>query len=116
MSVLGDKIKAANANRDRASCTFELGGESVTIYAKPITGMDIEALQRKHKDFVNNPTLGAAVDMIVRKAETEEGEPAFDVEDKPILLNQTIDFISKIRSELFPDEGVPEDVEDDIKN
>ncbi len=118
MSILGDKIKQANADRDRNSCEIKLGGDTITIYAKAITGMDVEAIQRRNKDFVNNPTLGAAVDMIIRKAELEDGSPAFDVADKATLLGQELDFIASIRSGLFPEGelGGDDSLEDDIKN
>lgn len=119
MSALGDKIKAAGADRPRQKCTFVLGGEEHTIYAKAITGVDLEWVQRRHKEFATNPSLGAAVDLIIRKSETEAGEQAFDMEDKPILLRQTISFISHIRDSLFPQSDTDfskEAIEDELKN
>lgn len=119
MSILGDKIKEAGSNRERNACHFTLNDEEFVIYAKPITGMDVEAITRRHKNFASNPTLAAAVDMIIRKAEDEDGTKAFDIGDKPILLNQTVDFIANIRNQLFPDEDVDltnDAIEDEVKN
>lgn len=119
MSILGDKIKASLENVERNKCTFKLGDETITLYAKPITGMDVEAITRRHPDFATNPSMSASVDMIIRKAETEDGEKALDVGDKPHFMRKDLDFIANIRNQLFPDEDTDltdDAIEADVKN
>ena len=119
MSALGDRLRAAAAAPERNSCVLEVGSDQVTIYATPLTGMDMEWVSRKHKDFATNPKVSAAVDLIIRKAETEDGEKAFDIEDKAWLLSRDMDYLSHIRNSLFPGAGADmsdEAIEDDLKN
>ena len=106
------------AQSDRNRCEIAMpDGDPLVIYARPITGADIEQITRRHKDFASNPTVSAAVDMIILKAETEEGEKAFSVEDKPLLLRLPIGKLNKIREDLFPDESLDEQaLEDEVKN
>jgi len=119
MSILGQRLRDAAAAPQRNACVLDVGDDQVTIYATPLTGMDMEWISRKHKDFAANPTVGAAVDLIIRKAETEDGEKAFDVEDKTWLLSRSMDFLTRIRNDLFPggesDLG-EEAIEEDLKN
>ena len=48
--------------------------------------------KRKHPDFLNNQTIEALVDLIIMKAETDQGDKVFDLDDKPILMRQPLTF------------------------
>ncbi len=104
MSALGDRIKKARKAADRRECTFELDDEQVTLYSKPLTGRDFDRIARMYPDFVTNPSVASQVHMITMKAETLEGELAFDGKDKDILLGQSLDWIMDIRKKLFSDD------------
>ena len=118
MSVLGDRIKNAEKSADRRTCSFELDGETVVIYASPLTGRDFDRIAKAHPDFVSNPSVSSQVDMIIMKAEMVDGEPAFDKIDKMTLVRQPLGWIMDIRKQLFnDDEDFSEDrVEEDEKN
>lgn len=83
------------------------------LYSGPITAGDINKLQRKHKDFLNNQTIDAMVDLIILKAETKEGEKAFTLEDKPILMREPVTVISTLAADMF---GDVESIEEQEKN
>ncbi len=118
MSVIGDKLARYNDNVVRRSCEIDIEGESIVLYGNPLTGVDIDWLTSKHKNFMVNPTAGAIADIIIRKAETEGGDKAFDVGDKRILRNLPLGLLTRIRAELFEDDEDMSDerVEDDEKN
>ena len=119
MTTFGDRLRAA-VKTERNKFTLDLGdNESIDLYAKPITGRDVEQITRKHKDFAVNPTVAAAVDMIIMKAETAEGEKAFTLEDKQTLLGLPMEMLAEIRQGLFPPDQSDvsdEAVEDELKN
>lgn len=110
MSILGEKLKA-NLSDFRHEVTVEFGGESVTLYAQPMTGSDLDKLVLRHRDFGQKVSAAAMVDSIIMKAETESGEKAFDVGDKALLLKQPLGWLAKIKSGLMPDDDI--DMSDD---
>lgn len=118
MSILGDKIKAAELGGDRRSCDLELGDEIFTIYSSPLTGRDFDRITKVHPTFVTNPSVAAQVDMIIMKAQNENGDLAFDKIDKQVLVKQPLEWIMKIRTQLFSDdEDFSEGrIEEDEKN
>ncbi len=109
MSVLSQRLKAApKVDDDRCNFydfDFGDGGDPVRLYATPITGADVEYLTRKHKDFLSSPTLGASVDMFIRKCRLEDGEAAFDVGDRKHLLDMPLEKLGEMRDALFPGDG-----------
>lgn len=107
---------AGNKKVDRRSVEVTewlVDDQPVTLYCSPITAGDIDKLQRKHKDFLNNMTIAGMVDLIILKAETKEGEKAFTLEDKAILMRERVNVISYVAGEMF---GSPDSVEDQEKN
>ena len=78
-------------------------GEPVILYCGSITAGDIDKLQRKHKDFLNNMTMAGMVDLIILKAETKDGEKAFTLEDKPILMREAVNVIAGVAGQMFSD-------------
>ena len=112
---LGSKI-AERQNRQRRTIEVaEWGDDGVplVVYCKPITAGDINKLQRKHKDFLNNMTVAGMVDLIIMKAENADGDRLFTLEDKPTLMDEPVNLIAQISGSLFAD---VDSVEDQEKN
>ena len=83
------------------------------LYVGAITAGDIDKLQRKHKNFLNDMTIAGMVDLIIMKAEVEDGSRAFTLEDKAILMREPVALISDIAGQMF---GDVVDIEEAEKN
>lgn len=84
----------------------EWGDESgdFKLYCRPITCNDLNRLQKKHPDFLNNTTIAAMVDLIVMKATDESGDKLFTAADDRIeLMGEHTDVISNIANQMFAD-------------
>jgi len=81
------------------------------IYCRPLSAGDVDKIQRKHKDFINNPTVAAMVDLIILKAEDKDGEKLFSLEDKHFLLGEELNVISAVATEMFNDVVSAEEAE-----
>lgn len=100
---LGKKLaERRSANRKQIEVS-EWADEIPCIYVRPLTAGDVDKIQRKHKDFINNPTVAAMVDLIILKAEDKEGEKLFSLEDKPFLMSESLTTISAVAQEMFND-------------
>lgn len=96
---LAKRIAAKRAEQERGFVDVAEWGEAdepLRLYFSPVSARDMEVIQRKHKDFINNPTMSAMVEMIIRKCEDNEGDTVFSLEDKPILMGETINVIAKV--------------------
>lgn len=111
---IASRIAAKRAERDRSIVEVDEWGDDIPLklYFTDMTARDIERIQRKHKDFLSNPTLSAMVEAIILKCEDENGDKAFSLEDKPILMGETIGVIAKVFGAVL---GAV-DVEDHEKN
>lgn len=112
---LGEQI-AARRNRDRKVIKVDEWGEDdqpMVIYSGPITAGDIDKLQRKHKDFLNNMTIAGMVDLIINKAEDADGKRLFTLEDKMFLMKESVTIIAELAGQMF---GEIESIEDAEKN
>lgn len=79
-------------------------GNPFVFFARPISCNDMEALNKRHKNFINNPTLGAMVDLIILKAEHEDGAKCFTAaDDRAELMGAETDIISEIAGQMFAD-------------
>lgn len=88
--------------------------DSFVLYSKPLTCYDLNSLQKKHPNFLNNTTIAAMVDLIIMKAEDQSGERLFTAaDDKMELMGEHTDVISSIANQMFAD---IESEEDTIKN
>jgi len=84
------------------------------LYCRPITCYDLNELQRKHPTVLQNPSIASMVDLIVMKAESQDGERLFTaVDDKIELMAEETTVISEIANQMF---GTIESVEDLAKN
>tara|TARA_B100001939_G_C16924615_1_gene611010 strand:- start:1557 stop:1901 length:345 start_codon:yes stop_codon:yes gene_type:complete len=112
---LGSKIAERQSKQRRTIEVSQWGddGAPLLVYCKPITAGDINKLQRKHKDFLNNMQVEGMVDLIIMKAEDVDGNRLFTLEDKATLMSEPVNLIAEISGKLFSD---VETVEDQEKN
>jgi hypothetical protein len=72
------------------------------LYCRSITCYDMDMLQKKHTNFLNNTTIGAMVDLICMKAEDEGGNKLFSsAEDRIDLMGEETTVISEIANQMF---------------
>jgi hypothetical protein len=72
------------------------------LYCRAITCYDLDQLQKKHPNFLNNTTIGAMVDLICMKAEDESGNKLFSsAEDRMDLMGEETNVISEIANQMF---------------
>lgn len=111
MSKLSERISANRAARERKHVEVEEWGDGDTpllIYYGAVTGRDIDRVQRKHPDFLSNPTIAAMVETIIIKAEDADGEKLFTIEDKQTLLSEPMGLIAKVFGSVFNADSVEE--------
>lgn len=82
----------------------KLGGKDVTIYARPLTPVDIKVISRKDPTFIQTPTFGGMITAIIRKAHDGEGKPIFAEKDRGLLQNIKATLIAEIFGDLFGDQ------------
>lgn len=112
---IADRI-AQRLKDDRRVITVPEWGEDgvpLSVFVKPITAGDINRLQRKHKDFLNNMTVEGMVELIIMKAEDSEGVKMFTIEDKPVLMREQVGVIADVAGKMF---GDIDSIEDHEKN
>jgi len=110
---LGKQI-AARRNKQRRTIEASGWGEDdapLVIYAGPITAGDINKLQRKHKNFLNDMTIDGMVDLIIMKAEDVDGTRLFTLEDKVYLMAEEVSIIADIAGKMFGDNDSIEEAE-----
>lgn len=110
---LADNIRN-NRSKTRTKIVVASWGDDsgpAVIYASALTAGDISKIQRKHKDFLNNTSVEAMIDLILLKAETQDGEKAFSLEDKPLLMRESLNVISDVAGQMFGDVDSIEDIE-----
>ena len=110
---LGEQIAARRALQRKQIEVVEWGedGNALIIYCGPITAGDIDRLQRKHKDFLNNMTITGMIDLIIAKAEDADGKRLFTLEDKMYLMKESVALISDVAAQMFGDIQTVEDAE-----
>lgn len=119
MGRFTDQLRTQSQNLERNRVSLTIGDEQVDIYSLPMTGSDFDWVCRKHKGFMENPTISGIVDLMIRKCTDEAGDPIFDLKDRPHLLRQDINWLNEVRVALFPDDETDlsdEAVEDEVGN
>ena len=82
------------------------------LYSRSITCYDLDQLQKKHPNFLNNTTIGAMVDLICMKAEDEGGNKLFkSAEDRIDLMGEETNVISDTANQMFAEIESVEDAE-----
>jgi hypothetical protein len=111
MSKLRERISANRAARERNMVEVADWGDSdgpMRIYAGAVTGAEIDKVVRKHPNFLANPTIEAMVDMIILKAEDENGEKWFTLEDKMTMLHEPFAIVADVFASVFNAASVEE--------
>lgn len=119
MGQFNDALRQHTAAPERHTVKVALADKEVELFAAPLTGSDLDRLMKRHPNFGTAPTVTATVDLLIAKVQTEAGDPAFDLADKPFLLKMPLDWINKVRSKLFPEQDVDlteEGVETEVGN
>jgi uncharacterized protein YheU (UPF0270 family) len=73
----------------------------------------VQQTAKKASRLLNNQTIEALVDLIIMKAETDQGDKAFDLDDKPILMRQPLTTVTNVAAQLM---GSLDTIEDAEKN
>jgi len=85
-----------------------------SLYCRPLTCYDLNELQKRHPQVMQNPSIAAMVDLIVMKAESQDGERLFtSADDRIELMGEETGIVSDIAMQMF---GTVDGVEDQIKN
>jgi hypothetical protein len=99
---LGSQIAARRHNARNMIEVAEWGDDApLCVFTGSLTCADVDKLQRKHKDFLSNPSVASMVDLIIMKAEDKDGEKLFTLEDKPFLMREPVTVISNIAGQMF---------------
>lgn len=89
-------------------------GDPFVLYCRPITCYDLNEIQKRHPKMLESPTVSSMVDLIVMKAEGEDGDKLFTAaEDRIDLMGEETTIISAIAEEMF---AQIESVEEQEKN
>lgn len=98
-----DKALAAEiGSYDRSEWSGEIGGQSVTLYAPPISPRDIEMVARHQPDFATNPRPSGMARLILMKAQDENGAKVFSVnKHMPLFERMSANKIGEIFGDLF---------------
>lgn len=109
--TLAKRIAAKRADQKRGFSDVEEWGEADTplrLYYAQVSARDIEKVQRKHPNFLNEPSMSSMVEMIILKVEGEDGEKLFTLEDKVVLLGEPVNVIAKVFGAVFDAVSVEE--------
>ena len=112
---IADRIKAKRAEQDRGFvdvAEWGEGGEPLRLFFMPICARDIENVQRKYKNFLSEPSMSAMVELIIRKAEDADGKSVFTLEDKTVLMGESVGTIAATFGAIFDATSA----EDHVKN
>jgi hypothetical protein len=113
--TLAKRIAAKRAEQQRGFLDVEEWGEADTplrLYFAQVSARDIEKVQRKYSNFLTQPSMSSMVEMIILKAEGDDGEKLFTLEDKATLLGESVGVIAKVFNAVFNAESA----EDHEKN
>lgn len=105
-------LKAEIAAQAETSTTISLAGTEVKLFSLPITAADLRRISRNHPNFLLQPSMEGMVDLIVLKAMDENGQPAFTLEHKPMLMRLPSRVITSIYGELFGEQLAAEGEEE----
>lgn len=101
---IAKRIAAKHAAQERGCVEVEEWGEDgqpLRLYFHPVTARDVEKVQRKHPNFLEQASLAAMIDMIIEKSQDEAGNRTFTIEDKPILMGETVKVIANVFGSIF---------------
>lgn len=108
---LAKQIAAKRAEKELSSFDVEEWGEKdepLTLFFSHVAARDISKIQKKHPDFIASPTMDAMVDLIILKCLDKNGDKAFEVGDKFILMGEPLGVIAKVFGAIFETVSVEE--------
>ena len=111
MSKLRERIAANRETRERNCVEVADWGDengSMRIFSGPVTGAEIDRVVKKHSGFLTNPSIEAMVDMIILKAEDDNGEKHFTIEDKMTMLHEPFNIVADVFASVFSVTSVEE--------
>ena len=107
---LGARRKQSRRKIEVAEWADESG--PFALFCRPLTCYDLNELQKRHPQVMQNPSIAAMVDLIVMKAESKDGEKLFSsAEDRLDLMGEETTVVSGIANEMFGTIEAFEDVE-----
>ena len=110
---LGKAIAERRQKQARVIEVPEWGEDDAPLlmYVFPITAGDLNKIQKKHKNFLNETTMDGMIDLIILKACDADGNRLFTLEDKVHLMNENVEVISPSAAKMFGDIETVEDAE-----
>lgn len=111
---LAKELRARRKQSRRKIEVVEWADESgpFALFCRPLTCYDLNELQKRHPQVMQNPSIAAMVDLIVMKAESKDGEKLFtSAEDRLDLMGEETTVVSGIANEMFGTIEAFEDVE-----
>ena len=111
---LAKELRARRKQSRRKIEVAEWADESgpFAMFCRPLTCYDLNELQKRHPQVMQNPSIAAMVDLIVMKAESKDGEKLFSsAEDRLDLMGEETTVVSGIANEMFGTIEAFEDVE-----
>lgn len=108
---LAKRIAANRAEKELSSIEVEEWGENgepQTLFFSEVSARDLSKIQKKHPNFLSDPSMDAMVELIILKAMTKDGEKAFDIGDKFILMGEPLGTIAKVFGAVFNTVSVEE--------
>lgn len=108
---LGKRLAELRSGNRKQIHVPEWAEEVPVIYVRPLTAGDVDRIQKKHKDFINNPTIAGMVDLVILKSEDEQGDKLFSLEDRAFLMGEPLSVISQVAEQMFSDVVSAEDAE-----
>lgn len=85
-------------------------GKPEKVYYGPLLAGELNRIQRKHPSFLQSASFDAMVDLIILKSENGQGEKLFTLEDKPVLMREEVNVISRLAGALMSGQAI-EDIE-----
>ena len=99
---IAERIKARTSKK-RHIDVEEWGedGNPEKVYYGPLLAGELNRIQRKHPSFLQSASFEGMVDLIILKAENGQGEKMFTLEDKPVLMREEVEVISRVAAEFM---------------
>lgn len=94
-------LKAELASYDHTEWSGEIGGQPITLCAKPLSSADITAVRRKHPDFTTQPTPSGMIMLIMRKSVDGDGNRVFTPKHGPLFERLKTTVVTDIFNDLF---------------
>jgi len=97
-------LKAELASYGTSQWTGEIGGQEITLYAKPLSPADNSRVLRKFPNFNTTMEFGGMVEYIILKATDADGKRVFNESHRVLLSRMSSDKVAEIFNGLFGDQ------------